>query len=184
MQLLSVGVGYYLIVAGGCSGSDDGLLLDAVEVYDGHQWRRAQSLPRACSWIKSVVHGGNWYLAGGIAQDHELRYHTSLESLIATIRSKVTGKSSVWKKLPDTLLKWSAPAVLGNHLIIVGGGYPFSSAIHAFSPSTNAWVHMGDLPVTCLTCTVALSAGELLVVGRSTESGLSSFRANIEGDFV
>lgn len=32
------------------------------------------------------------------------------------------GQISVWKKLPDAPLKWSAPGVPRNQLITVGGG--------------------------------------------------------------
>lgn len=52
-QASAVSVGDSLIVAGGCrSGGDP---LDIVEVYDGCQWRQVQSLPRACSSMKSTV---------------------------------------------------------------------------------------------------------------------------------
>ena len=53
------------------------------------------------------------------------------------------------------------PAVLREQLITVGGG----SAIHAYSPSTKFWVHVGDLPIACdATCTLVLPTGGLLVV--------------------
>ena len=189
----AVSVGDHLTVAGGhCGGhfldsdvdspdSDVGAL-DTVEVYDGSRWRQVQSLPRACWCMKSILHEGNWYLAGGMGQDSEV-YHTSLRSLIAT--SDVIGQTLVWEKLPDTPLKWPTLTVLGNHLITVGGGYPYSSAIHAYSTSFSYWVHVGDLPVASdFTCTLVLPTGELLVLGGNTESrpSCSSFKAVIKGD--
>ena len=181
-QASAVSVDGHLIVAGGCS---DGDALDEVVMYDGHQWRKVQPLPRACSWVKSAVHK-NWYLAGGrMEQKNEqgyVIYHTSLDSLIATKDN--AGKLSVWKKLPDAPLKWSAPAVPRNQLITVGGGInDYSSAIHAYSTTTNSWVHVGDLPDACYSPdSVVLPTGELLVVG--TRLGLASFlfRANIRGE--
>ena len=176
-QASAVSLGDYLIVAGGCDGSNDGHL-DVVEVYDGHQWMRAQSLPRGCSWMKTTLHEGDWYLAGGMGQGNEV-YYTSLDSLIATTYSR----QASWKQLPDAPLIWSTPTVLRKQLITVGGGYPNSSTIHAYSPSTKSWVPVGDLPVACdSTCTLVLPTGGLLVV-RDTEFGLSShsFRPNTRG---
>ena len=181
-QASTVGLGDYLIVAGGCDGSNDGHL-DVVEVYDGHQWMRAQSLPRACSCMKTALHEGNWYLAGGMGQGSEV-YHTSLGYLIAATHSEGTRKTIMWKQLPGTALIWSTPAALRNQLIIVGGGYHTSSSIHTYSASTKSWVHVGDMPIACYStnCTLVLPTGELLVVG-DAKSGPSShsFRASIKG---
>ena len=176
-QASAVSVGDCLIVAGGCDGV---ISLRAVEVYNGHRWRSAQSLPRACYCMKSTLHEGNWYLAGGIGQGKEV-YHTSLKSLIVATHLEGARQTSVWKQLPETSLFWSSPAVLQNQLIIVQGGY--SLAIHAYSSSTESWVHIGDLPdVYNSSCTLVLPTGELLVVG-DTKSGSSShlFRSKIKG---
>ena len=175
----AVSVGDHLIVAGGCDSYT--CPLDEVEMYDGHQWKKVHSLPRACWWMKSTLHEESWYLAGGIRQGSDV-YQTSLESLIAT--SEGDGQTSVWKKLPDAPLELSATAMLRDQLITVGGGKPLGSAIHAYSSSTDSWAHVGDLPVAChSTCTVVLPTGELLVVGGETESGLllCPFRANFGG---
>ena len=183
-QASAVSVNDFLIVAGGCGGSHVSTL-DTVEVYDGYQWTRAHTLPKACSWMKSTLHEGSWYLAGGMGQENVV-YQVSLESLIATTHSEGAGQTSVWKKLPDAPLEWSTPVVIRNQLITVGRGYPYSSALHTYLSSTNSWVHVGDLPVVCnCTCSLVLPTGQLLVVGGDTKSGLSSysFRANIGGKF-
>ena len=180
----TVSVEDHLIVAGGCGGGYVGAL-KLVEVYDGHQWRQVQPLPSACSWMKSAVLEGNWYLAGGMGQDSKV-YHTCLESLIASSYTEEAGQTSVWKMLPDAPLQWSTLAVLRNYLITVGGGYKYSSiaVIHAYFPSMNTWVHVDDIPIACHSpCTLVLPTGELLVVGGKTETELSShsFRASIRG---
>ena len=182
-KVSAVSVGDHLIVAGGQGGSHV-CPLDEVEMYDGHRWRKAQSLPRPCTWMKSTLHEGNWYLAGGNGQGSGV-YQTSLESLIAT--SEGDRPTSVWKKLPDAPLELSATAVLRDQLVTVGGGKPIGSAIHAYSPSTNSWVHVEDLPVAChSTCSIVLPTGELLVVGGESESELLSipFRASIGGQLL
>ena len=173
-QACAVSLDNCLVVAGGCGDSP----LDVVEVYDGRSWRRVQSLPRAGLWMTSALFEGNWYLGSGMGQCHEV-YHTSMESLTAT--SKEAGKTSVWKKLLCKPLKRSTLAVLRNQLIAVGGGYDYNTAIHTYSSSNDAWVHVGDLPVACCSpCTAVLPTGELLVVGGDTQS--RSFKASIRGD--
>ena len=183
-QASAVNVGDYLIVAGGQGGSHVGPL-NEVEVYDGHQWRKAKSLPRPRSWMKSALHEGKWYLDGGAQAEEDRKiYYTSLESLIATMHSEGGEQPSVWKELPGSPLLWSTPVVFNNQLISVAG-YPYSSAIHAYFPSKMSWVHVGDLPVACYsTCALVLPTGELLVIGGDSEYGLSpiSFTATIGGD--
>ena len=108
-------------------------------------------------------------------------YHTCLESLIATLEE--AWQTSVWKKLPGAPLEWATLAVFRNQLITVEAGYYCSSAICAYFPNTNSWVHVSDLPVACYsTCTLVLPTEELLVIG--PRSGLASclFRANIGGN--
>ena len=176
-QASAVGAGDHLIVAGGCASSVVGAL-DVVEVYDGHQWMQVQSLPKACSSMKSALLEGNWYLAGGMGQGRKV-YYTSLKLLITN--SGVTEQSSVWEEVSDAPLEWSTLAVFRNQLIAVGGGNYYSSAIYMYS-STSYWVHVGDLPVTySSTCTLVLPTGELLVVGTKSGQSSCSFRAKIGG---
>ena len=196
-QASAVSMDDHLIVAGGCVASDVGLL-DEVEVYDGNSWRYVQPLPKACSRMVSVLFDGEWYLAGGLGQGRKV-YHTSVESLVSIHiedtypRFMVAGTpeggdavlTSVWKDtVLDAPLEHSAPIEIRKHLVTVGGGNPYSSAIHAYFPETNSWEQVGDLPVICYSpCTVVLPTDELLMVGGQTESGLSnSFRAKIGGD--
>lgn len=180
----SVAVGSHLIVAGGSSNDDLHISLDVVEVYDGKKWKKIQSLPKACYEMKSAVHKGNWYLAGGVTQGREVLY-ASLESLVATTHMEGTEQIAVWKKLTDTPFVHSTLVAFGKQLITMGG-QPFTSAIHAFSYNTNSWVYVGDLPVACHSvCTVVLPTGELLVIGGETDEGKSSrvFKANIGSEY-
>ena len=169
----AVSTGDYLIVAGG---EDDYGRLSTVEVYDGHMWVEAESLPIACCDMKSVVHEGNWYLMGGYGQAQIVLY-ASLDSIVATTLSHSgrTGKS-VWKRLPETLHESSSTALFGNCLIATRGestNEKISPAIHAYSPFTQSWVHVGNIPNPCnFTCTIVLPTGDLLMVGtRLTNRG-------------
>ena len=177
----AVSVDHHLIVAGGLNDKLD--RLNVVQVYDGHQWKRVQPLPKAGYFMKSALLDGIWYLSGGSEQEKEI-YCASIHSLIATTSSKRAKQASVWKELPNVPLEWSTPIVIEKQLAVVGG-YTYSSAIHVYSHSTNSWVHVEDLPVACYsTCTLVLPTGELLVVGGETKSETLSeaFRAKIGGE--
>jgi len=176
----AMSVGKHLIVAGG-NNSDrewrDGHL-SVVEVYDGHEWRRIQSLPQSCSRMKSVVDEGFWYLAGGIEQGKKV-FYASLDSLTALKGAK---QKMVWKILPEAPIERSTPVIFGMQLTTVGG--LFQSAMHAYSHCTNTWVHVGDLPVAySFVCSLVLPSQELLMVGRKAQAEKTShvFRAKIQG---
>ena len=151
-----------ILVAGGQN--DEERNIDIVEVYNGHHWAEAQCLPKPCYDMKSTVLNGHWYLMGGLVQGKEV-YYASLDPLVVSRRSKPP--LSVWKRFPDVPHEYSSTAVFGNRLIAVGGGYPSpSSSIHAYSPHTKSWVHVGNMTVGfCYTCTAVLPTGELIVIG-------------------
>ena len=181
----AVSLDHYLIVAGG---HDEHVLLDVVEVYDGHYWRKVQSIPKASYSMKSCLLEGIWYLAGGDEQGTEIIY-TFLHSLIATTSSEVVRQTSAWKKLANVPLEWSTPVIIGKQLATIGG-WSDSSAIHVYSHSTNSWVYVEDLPVAChSTCTLVLPTGKLLVVGgvggeiyTEWEMLSHAFKAKIKGE--
>ena len=164
-----------IIVVGG--ENDEGRNIDIIEVYNGHHWAEAQCLlPKPCYHMKSTVLNGHWYLMGGIGQGKEV-YYASLDSLVASCRPSEKPLPSVWKKLPDIPDVRSSTAVFGNGLITVGGGYPSPiSSIHAYSPHTQSWVHVGNMRFPLYsTCTTVLPTGDLMVIG-----GFCSFSGSIE----
>jgi hypothetical protein len=153
-----------ILVAGG--GDDKERIVNIVEVYNGHHWAEARRLPKLCCDMKSTVLNGHWYLMGGVGQGEEV-YYASLDSLVASSQPSEKPLPSVWKKLPDIPCNYSSTVVFGNRLVAVGGGYPSpSSSIHAYSPHTQSWVHVGDMPVgLSSTCTAVLPTGDLMVIG-------------------
>ena len=157
-----------ILVAGG--EDDNWRNVDIVEVYNGHHWAEAQFLPRSCYHTKSTVLNGHWYLMGGMVQGKDV-YYASLDSLVASCRPSEKPLPSVWKRLPDVPHVRSSTAVFGSRLIAVGGGYPPSSSIHAYSPHTQSWVHVGDMPAELVsTCTAVLPTGDLMVIGGWSDS--------------
>ena len=162
-----------ILVAGG--GDDNWRNIDIVEVYNGHHWAEGQCLPKPCYNMKSTVLNGHWYLMGGKGQGKEV-YYASLDSLVASCRPSEKPLPFVWKRLPDVLHKLSCTAVFGNRLVAIGGRYQLpSSSIHAYSPHTQSWVHIGDMPVGLdSTCTAVLPTGDLLVIGGWSGPSLES----------
>ena len=172
-----------ILVAGG--NDDEWRIIDIVEVYNGHHWAKAHCLPKPCRWMKSTILNGHWYLMGGEGQGKEV-YYASLDSLVASCQPSEKPLPSVWKRLPDVPHDCSSTAVFGNRLIAVGGGGVGYSSIHAYSPHTQSWVHVGDMPVGLgSTCTAVLPTGKLMVIGGQSDTFLrqsSVHKASLNGN--
>ena len=171
-SISAVSSGSVLAVAGGFDGSR---LFSSVEVYNNGQWTSGQCLPDACRDMKSVFHGDKWILIG---QGTKV-YCVSLQSLVSG------ADQSPWETLPDVPFPYSAAAVFGGRILSIGGGdYPnHTSSIHAYSPDTQSWIHVEDLPTPHYsTCAVVVPPGELIVLGGGMKGPRSKhvFRAFIK----
>ena len=175
-----------LIVAGGYA--RDGYI-DVVEIFklDTYQWYTTDSLPIACSNMAAYSIGQDvCYLLGGYRPalcintafcasfDDLIRNATAVtvdEPTTMTISSR-RGQESAWIMLPDTPNYQPAVAtVLSGTLVAMGGwetsqGRVAKTELHMYSPTTNSWVYIGDLPAPRAVTTAAmLSPTELLVIG-------------------
>ena len=152
-----------IIVAGG--EDDQWRRTDIVEVYNGHHWAKAQSLPIACWGMMSAILNGHWYLAGGIGQGKEI-YYASLESLIASCQLSERQLTSVWSRLADAPDEFRILVAFGNRLVAIGY---ITSSIHAYSPYSQSWVYVGDKPGGCsVKAAAVLPSGDLMVAGYDT----------------
>ena len=150
----------HLIVAGGIDLHDKAT--NTVNVFDGKSWTIAKSLPKKCRYMKSVLNNDAWYVCGGVGQGCEI-YSASLQSIVD---STPGSQSKVWTKLPPTPHQYSSVAVVSQQLLAIGGGKPLTPAVHAFSPLSQSWLHVGDLPVPLgYTCSLTLPNGELMTLG-------------------
>ncbi len=144
-----------LVVAGG---EDTTGALSSVEMFKDGQWTTAPSLPSAEYDMKTALHGDQWYLVTSLGKV----FRTSLQSLISG------SDQSSWETLPDAHNVYSAVALFGGRLLSIGGGDygDPTTAIYAFSSSTQSWVHVADMsvPLRCSSA-VVLPTGELLVIG-------------------
>ena len=170
----AVSSGSELVVAGGWGTSGE---LSSVEVFRDGRWTTGPSLPTAGSGMKSALHGDMWYL---MLQNGKV-FCTSLHSLLSK------EDQSPWETLPDTPNTDLACTLFSDHLLSIGGGEyrNTTSAIHAFSTSSQSWEHVADLPVSVSRSAAGVSpTGELIVVGGKNKRGNYShkvFRIFIKG---
>ena len=168
-----------LIVAGGYSSSS---YIATAEVFkpDTSQWYRTDPLPTTCQNISLVAIGNTCYALGGYKDPSPLNLalYASVDDLLhnAVPANQTThiGRSdtqSAWKTLPNTPTYKPAAAVLAGNLLAIGGdetseGGADKKEIYMYSPSTNSWIYISDLPAPRSDAAVAvLSSTEFLVIG-------------------
>ena len=165
-----------LVVAGGVSEA-------TVEIFkpDTSQWYNTDPLPTACCHISLVAIGNTCYALGGFTSPSYLNQalYASVDDLLCkavpanqTTHSGSSDTQSAWKTLPSTPTYGPAAAVLDGNLLAIGGTktHKEKSApkkeVYMYSPSTNSWIYISDLPAPQLRAAVAvLSSTEILVIG-------------------
>ena len=186
-----------LIVAGGYTLSSlRSMHTDAVEIFkpDTSQWYSTDPLPVACQDI-SIVAVGNMctcYALSGCGCDSIRRVENLNQALYASVddllhnalpANEIThsGSSvdahSAWNNLSNTPTYAPAAAMLAGNLLAIGGcsasdGGANEKEIYMYSPSTNSWIYISDLPAPRSDTTVAvLSSAEILVIGGWSDLG-------------
>lgn len=163
----STGQPEYLVVAGGVG--DTNRPVDVVEVLVRNEWFSLCPLPLPCCQVRVAVHYGNVYLMGGPGS-YYCQVFCRLESLKAACAQASAGRSDIklWGYFRSERRIYS-PVSFGGHLMEIGRRS--DSNIHAYFPSTQSWVHVGDLPSSVSsTTTLVTPSGELVVIGRQTNS--------------
>ena len=170
-----------LTVAGGNKGHGHTAV---VEVFreETSQWHTTESLPFLWRNPSSLLINNRWYLLGGAVEgeyysNRAVYAHIDLLLQKALPRDQASTdrdstNNSAWEVLPNTPHCVQAAATFGASLLAVGGStsntYPSNpqAAVHAYSPCTNAWIDISDLPAPRVwTATAMLSPTELLVIG-------------------
>ena len=174
-----------MIVVGGLTGGELGKEkeLNAVEIFNSSlsQWYRTNPLPRPCSEVSLVAINDTCYALGGYQYPFRLNqgYYASVDALLrnavpanqTTNHSGSDDTSSLWKLLPNTPTYRPAAAVLAGSLLAIGGGEASigeadKKEVYMYSPSTNSWVYISDLPAPRSRTIVApLSSTDILVIG-------------------
>ena len=169
-----------LTVAGGYTGHGRTAV---VEVFskETSQWHTTEPLPFRWWNPSPLLINNRWYLLGGAAEGEDFSNravcaHVDLLLQKALPRDQASTdrdstNNSAWEVLPNTPHYAPATATFGASLLAVGGTttneYPENpqTAVHVYSPCTNAWIHISDLPSPRMwTATAMLSPTELLVI--------------------
>ena len=167
-----------LVVAGGYTELS---YTAAVEIFkaDTSQWYRTDPLPTACYDISLVTIGNTCYALGGFNGFHlNQALYASVDDLLdnavpadQTTHSGSSDTQSAWKTLHNTPTYQPAAAVLAGKLLAIGGretseGGAVKKEVYMYSPSTNSWIYISDLPVPQSGTAVAvMSPAEILVIG-------------------
>ena len=181
-----------LTVAGGSTGFVLSQCITAVEVFreETSQWHTTEPLPFPWHAPSSLLINSRWYLlGGGVKEEHfsnqavcahvDLLLQNTLPRDQASA-DKDSTNNSAWEVLPNTPLYAPAVATFGASLLAVGGTTTNKrppnpqTTVYVYSPCTNAWIHISELPAPLVdTSTAMLSPTELLVIG-----GLNNGRQN------
>ena len=157
----------------------------AVEIFkpDTSQWYKTDPLPTACLDISLVAIGNTCYALGGYNGSHlNLALYASVDDLLRnavpanqTTHSGSSDTQPAWKMLPSTPTYRPAAAVLAGNLLAIGGketsegGAP-KKEVYMYSPSTNSWIYISDLPAPrSFTAVAVLSSTRVLVIGGGNE---------------
>ena len=169
-----------LVVAGGSTS----LLgyIAVVEIFkpDTSKWYRTDPLPSACCHISLIAIGNTCYALGGWNGSFlNQALYASVDDLLGnavpanqTTHSGSSDTQSAWKTLPNTQTYRPDTAMLAGNLLAIGGkeksqkGGTCSKEVYVYSPSTNSWIYISDLPAPRSRVAVAaLSSTEILVIG-------------------
>ena len=160
---------------------------DVVEILraDTSQWYKTDPLPVACCSMSMVAIGNMCYALGGYNHPSNLNQAlcASVDDLLGNAvpanQTTHSGTKSAWTTLPNTPTYGPAAAVLAGNLLAIGGwtthreeAGTWRKEVYMYSPSTNSWIYISDLPAPRSDCAVAiLSSTEILVIGGWSDDG-------------
>ena len=168
-----------LIVAGGNTSLSR---TAAIEIFkpDMSQWYWTDCLKRACIGIPLSGIGNTCYALGGWdGSSLNDAFYASVDALLSnavpaihTTHSGSGDAQSAWKTLPSTPTYQPAASRLAGKLLAIGGkktsqkGGTAMKEVYMYSPSTNSWIYISDLPASrSSTAAAVLSSTEILVIG-------------------
>ena len=151
------------------------------------QWCTTNPLPIDCSRLSLVADSTTCYALGGARLRKQLNQalYASLDDILHMATpphqnshdERDSGPTqSAWKALPPTLSYNPAATILAGTLIAVGGwekpvGGERRKEVYVYSPSTESWLYISDLPVPLARSIVATSSSQLFVIGGYKDGG-------------
>ena len=170
--VVNTGTPEYLLVLGGYDGNFKAV--DRVDVLIDKQWLSLQPLPMPCRFLKSTLHNGNLFLTGrGVGLSCAV--YCKLDSLFTACEQAKAGKldtttpAPLWRTLDKpkpayTPVSFGGQLVISRRTFVLGSG---TNELYAYSPLSQTWVHVGDIPENLrLVVTLVLPSGELVIIGR------------------
>lgn len=169
-----------MLVCGGMS--PEGEVLSSVEVMksDTFQWYTAGYLSRSATLCYSspVAVYDTLYLLGGYGSSTANSSSNKVHSSPVDLMLSYSGMTPyAWSAMPATPHYQSTAAAIGSCLVSLGGSScaytpPVHRTIYAYSPSSNSWVYVGDLPLEiCHGTAVSLPNNEFYVMGGWVQPG-------------
>ena len=171
-----------LIVANGYT--SDNTFANTVEIFQRStsQWYRTDPLPFHCCDVSMVANGSQCYVLGGFQDQlclNQAVYASSDDLLRNAVPANQTTYNddsnhdtpTAWKLLPDTPNYRPVAAMMAGYLLALGGsetsqGGTDRKEIYAYSPSTNCWIYISNLPTPLREISInSLSPVEILVIG-------------------
>ena len=159
-----------LAVVGGVDQHDKDLSNVEIFIPQTSQWHNAYPAPSPLSCMTKTIIHNKCFLAEYIDSAKVYQFCASVHLATTTTGSSVAPQvTTEWKDLPELPYQCFALGSLNGCLLAVGGGgwdNPIST-VQSYSPITNTWERVGDLPNKCHYCSTVLlpTTGELLVMG-------------------
>ena len=123
-------------------------------------WYTCNNLPSPHQQLKAAIMNDKLYLLGGIDEDRKRSPHV----FMATLDTLSTHQLN-WQSAPNTPWCRSAPVVLYNELLIIGGQQvDYTSEVCIFNPSTGQWKHLANIPAARVGAPAVNAANNILVI--------------------
>ena len=176
----SITYGSYLIVIGGAL-PDTMTLVEVLDI-PNKKWYTGPSLPESMCHVQAVVVENSLYLLGGYSTSF---WYCSLPTLITGAVSTFYNSSQLWKRLSSLPFICSAAALLGKHLLAIGGhdeeATNMTDLIHCYSPENNCWQKAGSLRTGRRNCTAVKMLDEsVFVIGGADSPAYNTYCQNVE----
>jgi len=172
----AVGYRNFLIVMGGKTGTDNGIVtaLSTVELLNAtnERWYICNNLPTPHYQLQAAVVDNTLYLLGG----YDDNFKSSPQALSTSLKT-LTTHQLMWNSLTDTPCHRSHPSVVSNGLLLAVGGRHSSDAtiqsdeVHALNPSTGSWELIANIPIAySAPAAVTLADNKVIILGGTTNS--------------
>ena len=170
----------YLIVIGGALPNT----VTLVEVLDipNKTWYTAPSLPESMYNVHTVVIGNSLYLLGGSSTSV---WYCCITTLIMGAINALHNLPQLWKKLSSLPYRCSAAALLGKHLLAIGGhdeeATNMTDLIHSYCPERDCWERAGNLKTGRRNCAaVNMLDRTVFVIGGAESPAYDNYCGNVE----